>query len=334
MTFSAGWGPAFAGSFIRIVDDRGRRHEWRSPPRRIVSLVPSDTYSLVRLGERDRLIGRTRYCVAPAEEVERIEAVGGTKDADVDRIVALEPEVVVANQEENSRRDIERLDAAGLRVLVSFPRRVADGVAHLARLARLLGHAATPARPSAPVPEGGAPAAPPPPSSSDAARALVAAAYREHAAAEARRRERPPVRAFIPIWMDPLMTVHGDTFISDVLDLVGAQNVFGDRPRRYPLAADLGKAPPLPPERVEGRDLRYPRVTLDEVIARAPDIVLLPDEPHAFTDADAAIFRSLDIPAARRGQVIRCDGKDLMWYGARALEGLSRLRAIIDAARP
>ncbi|WP_437764509.1 helical backbone metal receptor [Sorangium sp. So ce281] len=332
MAFSAGWGPAFAGSFIRIVDDRGRKHEWRSPPRRIVSLVPSDTYSLLRLGARDRLVGRTRYCVAPAEDVEGIELVGGTKDADVDRIAALDPDVVVANQEENSKRDIERLDAAGLRVLVSFPKRVADGVAHLARLARLLGHAA--AKPGAPAPlayvEHGAPGQPPP----AAAREQVAAAYRAHAAAEARRRERPPIRAFVPIWMDPLMTAHGDTFLSDVLDLVGAQNVFEDRPRRYPLAADLGKAPPLPPERVQGRDLRYPRVTLDEVIARAPELVLLPDEPHAFTDADAAIFRSLDIPAARRGHVIRCDGKDLMWYGARALEGLSRLREIVDAARP
>ncbi|WP_437904301.1 helical backbone metal receptor [Sorangium sp. So ce327] len=329
MAFSAGWGAAFAGSFIRIVDDRGRKHEWRSPPRRIVSLVPSDTYSLLRLGARDRLVGRTRYCVAPAEDVEGIELVGGTKDADVDRIAALEPDVVVANQEENSKRDIERLDAAGLRVLVSFPKRVADGVAHLARLARLLGHAA--AKPGAPAPPAeGAPGQPP----QAAARELVAAAYRAHAAAEARRRERPPIRAFVPIWMDPLMTVHGDTFLSDMLDLVGAQNVFEDRPRRYPLAADLGKAPPLPPERVEGRDLRYPRVTLDEVIARAPELVLLPDEPHAFSDADAAIFRSLDIPAARRGHVIRCDGKDLMWYGARALEGLSRLREIVDAARP
>ncbi|WP_437597914.1 helical backbone metal receptor [Sorangium sp. So ce590] len=332
MTFSAGWGQPFAGSFIRIVDDRGRKHEWRTPPRRIVSLVPSDTYSLVRLGARDRLVGRTRYCVAPAEDVEGIELVGGTKDADVDRIAALDPEVVVANQEENSKRDIERLDAAGLRVLVSFPKRVADGVAHLARLARLLGHSAmTAAAAPAAVPERGEPDPSRPPA---AAREQVAAAYRAHAAAEARRRARPPLRAFIPIWMDPLMTVHGDTFISDMLDLAGAQNVFEDRPRRYPLAADLGKAPPLPPERVQGRDVRYPRVTLDEVVARAPDLVLLPDEPHAFTDADAAIFRSLDIPAARRGHVIRCDGKDLMWYGARALEGLNRLREIIDAARP
>jgi ABC-type Fe3+-hydroxamate transport system substrate-binding protein len=325
MLFSTGWGSPFAGSFTRIVDDRGRKHEWRSAPQRIVSLVPSDTYSLIQLGARGRLVGRTRYCVAPAGEVEEIERVGGTKDADVARIAALSPDAVIANQEENSQRDIERLEAAGLRVVVSFPKRVAAGIAHLARLARLLGHAASlPATPK----DGGAATGGP-----AVARDVVAAAYHAHAAAEARRRERPPLRAFIPIWMDPLMTVNGDTFISDMLDLVGAQNVFEDRPRRYPLAADLGKAPPLPPERVAGRDTRYPRVTLDEVVARAPELILLPDEPHAFTAADAEVFRALDVPAARRGQVITCDGKDLMWYGARAVEGLDRLRALIDAAR-
>lgn len=70
-----------------------------------------------------------------------------------------------------------------------------------------------------------------------------------------------------------------------------------------------------------------------EVEARKPDIVLLPDEPHPFTEADADAFRALDIPAAKRGMVVLCDGKDLMWYGARSLEGLERLTALIDAAR-
>jgi ABC-type Fe3+-hydroxamate transport system substrate-binding protein len=129
------------------------------------------------------------------------------------------------------------------------------------------------------------------------------------------------------------MTANGDTFLSDMLDLVGAQNIFQDRPRRYPLAADLGRAPPLPPERVAGRDTRYPRVTLEEVAARAPELILLPDEPHPFTAADAEVFRALDAPAARRGHVVHCDGKDLMWYGARAVEGIERLRALVDAAR-
>lgn len=286
------------------------------PPLRIVSLVPSDTYSLVRLGAKARLVGRTRYCVAPEGEVEDIAVVGGTKDADVDQIIALAPDLVVANQEENTKQDIDRLEAARLRVLVSFPKRVADGFAHLARLAVVLGHAGDASGP---------------------ARDLVARAYRAlHTAStrvEASPSSSPPVRVFVPIWMDPLMTVNGQTFISDVLAFVGAENVFADRERRYPLAADLGGAAPLPPERLGERDVRYPRVTLDEVAARRPDLILLPDEPHLFTEADAEVFRSLDVPAAQRGQVVFCDGKDLMWYGARSVSGLERIAAIIEAAR-
>jgi hypothetical protein len=125
------------------------------------------------------------------------------------------------------------------------------------------------------------------------------------------------------------MTVHSATFISDVLTLVGADNVFADRERRYPLAADQGGAAPLPAERVAGRDIRYPRITLAEVAARAPTLVLLPDEPHPFTEVDAAVFQAL-LPSAT---IAFCDGKDLMWYGARSVEGLDRLRLQVDAAR-
>jgi hypothetical protein len=133
--------------------------------------------------------------------------------------------------------------------------------------------------------------------------------------------------------MHPLMTIHGDTFISDMLDLCGACNVFSDRPRRYPLAADLGRAAPYPPEKVAERDVRYPRVTLDEVTDRAPELVLLPDEPHPFTEQDADVFRALAIPAADRGAVVRTGGKDLCWYGARSIDGIARVRAIVARFR-
>jgi ABC-type Fe3+-hydroxamate transport system substrate-binding protein len=287
----------------RITDDRGTPLGLRAPPARIVSLVPSDTYSLVRLGARARLVGRTRYCVAPAEEVADIPVVGGTKDADVDRIRALAPDLVIANQEENSRPDVQALERHGLRVLVSFPQTVAAGLAHLARLARVLGMGRR----------------------EEPARSVVAGAYAAHRAAEEARKGLSLVRTFVPIWADPLMTVHGATFISDVLSLVGAENVFADRERRYPLAADVAGGRPLPAERIAGRDVRYPRVTLDEVAARSPSLVLLPDEPHPFTEADAAAFRALG-PGVR---VAFCDGKDLMWYGARSVEGLARLRALV-----
>lgn len=293
---------------IKFLDDRQRKYVFPNPPQRIVSLVPSDTYSIIRLGAKDKLVGRTRFCVAPTAEVENIEVIGGTKDVDVQRVIDLEPDLVIANQEENTKSQIERLDNAGISVLVSFPKRFAEGISHLARLAIALGIAESPM-----------------------AKTLIATAYHAHREAEKHRQEKPPVRVFIPIWMDPLMTVHEATFISDTLDLVGGQNIFADRPRRYPLAADLGQAPALTPDRVAGRDTRYPRVTLDEVVARRPDVVLLPDEPHAFSEADADVFRKLDIPAAKSGRIVFCDGKDLMWYGARSFEGLERLRAILSA---
>ncbi len=296
---------------IRLRDDRKRLHHWISAPRRIVSLVPSDTYTLVRLGVGDRLIGRTRYCAEPADYVAGIEIVGGTKDADIGRILDLKPDLIVANQEENSQRDIERLEAEGLAVYVSFPKRFAQGIAHIARLAVLLGLE----------------------KSSPTARALVAGAYRIHTEAQEIRREKKPLRAFVPIWMDPLMTIHGDTFISDMLDLAGAWNIFEDRPRRYPLAADIGDAEELPLQRIGNRDTRYPRISLQEVIERQPDIILLPDEPHAFSEKDAEIFRNLPTPAGQFNRIVFCDGKDLMWYGQRAVEGLPRLRALIDSHR-
>lgn len=300
---------------IRVTDDRQKTLEWVKPPARIVSLVPSDTYSLIKLGARERIVGRTRYCVAPAEQVRDIPEVGGTKDADVQRILDLKPDLVVANQEENARGDIGRLEAAGVRVLLSFPKRVSQGLAHLARLARALGFAR----------------------GEEPAHSVVAEGYRALADAEAASKSAaasPPVRVFLPIWMDPLMTVHGSTFISDVLTLAGADNVFADRERRYPLAADLGRAEPLPPEKVEGRDVRYPRVTIEEVVARAPELVLLPDEPHPFSEQDAEEFRALDLPAAHRRAVVHISGKDLCWYGARSVEGIARLRETIARLRP
>jgi ABC-type Fe3+-hydroxamate transport system substrate-binding protein len=84
---------------------------------------------------------------------------------------------------------------------------------------------------------------------------------------------------------------------------------------------------------VKGRDVRYPRVTLDEVVARAPDVILLPDEPHPFDERDAAVFRALDVPAARHGRVHFVDGKDLCWYSPRMATGVARVARWLAAAR-
>jgi ABC-type Fe3+-hydroxamate transport system substrate-binding protein len=295
---------------LRIQDDMKRELTFGAAPKRIVSLVPSDTYSIAALGCAGALVGRTDYCELPVEVVAKLPSVGGTKNPKVDAICDLSPDLVIANQEENTKGDLEALVARGVKVLVAFPKRAADGLAHLARLARILKVERDPA-----------------------VRALMKRGYEQIREAEEARALSVPLLTFCPIWMDPLMTIHGDTFISDVLDLAGAQNVFVDRQRRYPLAADLGAMKPLSAEKTAGRDTRYPRVTLDEVVARAPELVILPDEPHPFSEADAEVFRALAIPAAARGAVVRTGGKDLCWYGAMTIEGLPRVRALVDRFR-
>jgi ABC-type Fe3+-hydroxamate transport system substrate-binding protein len=283
---------------LRVFDDRKREVLFLRPPQRIVSLVPSDTLNVFALGAGARLVGRTRYCVEPVA-AQALPVVGGTKDVDVEAVAALHPDLVLANQEENSRPHIERLAQLQLPIFVSFPRRVGEGIAHLARLARILGVESEPH-----VVE------------------LLRLGYR----AAAQPPSRPLLRAFVPIWMEPLMTVNAGTFIHDALALAGGENVFADRARRYPLLADLGGEPGNP---AGERDTRYPRVTLDEVRERAPDLLLLPDEPHPFSEQDAATLQRA-LPSAR---VLFCSGRDLCWYGARSIEGIPRLRAQLAASR-
>jgi ABC-type Fe3+-hydroxamate transport system substrate-binding protein len=284
---------------VKVDDDRGRPLSFGTAPRRVVSLVPSDTYTVAAIGCGAALVGRTDYCELPPDLVARLPSVGGTKNPKLEKILALEPDLVLANQEENTKSDLEELARKGILVYVAFPKRAADGLAHVARLAKIFRVERD-------------------------AKDLLKRGY--DALREAEKDVRPRLRAFCPIWMKPLMTLNGDTFISDVLALAGADNVFVDRERKYPLAADLGKGVSID---AVGRDTRYPRVTEEEVVLRDPEIVLLPDEPHPFSEEDAVVFRKL-LP---RAAVVRTSGKDLCWYGARTVEGLPRVRALVDQLR-
>jgi len=291
---------------FRVRDDRGRELVFVQPPRRVVSLVPSETLTLFDLGLGDRLVGRTRYCIEPAGRVDEVAVCGGTKDVDIERVVELAPDLVLCNQEENAREPCEELALRGLPVFVSFPRRVADGIAHVGRLARIFQVQGEPI-----------------------VKELMRRAYRLLDADGAVAAPRPTV--FVPIWLEPLITIGGDTFGSDSLAQAGADNVFSERRVMYPL--ESGFAERGEPSGEEGRDKRYPRIEPAEVEKRAPDIILVPDEPYSFSDADLDMFRGLKTPAATRGAIARCDGKDLFWHGSRSVEGIPRLRQLIDSLR-
>ncbi len=263
---------------------------------RIVSVVPSDTYSLVALGARSRLVGRTRFCVEPPG-LKAIPTVGGTKKLDVKAIVEMKPDLVVANQEENARDDILRLKDAGLRVWLSFPRTIAQGLAAFEGLAQVVGCAGTA--------EGGKWIA--------RARHLL----RPDASSAAPQNHELRPRCFVPIWRKPWMSVNGNTFIGDVIRVLGMHNVCEDWPSEEPAT---------------GRDTRYPVLDVDQIITNQPDVVLLPDEPYPFSETHAAFFRDLPIPASRNGRVLCVSGKDLCWHGAWSIEGIPRLRNVLASS--
>ncbi|MEP7294005.1 MAG: helical backbone metal receptor [Chloroflexota bacterium] len=276
------------------------------PPLTVVSLVPSVTETLFELGVGDRLIAITDYCVYPEVEVARLPKIGGTKNPDVARIIALQPELVIMNQEENRREDAEALRAAGIPVWVTFPRTVRDAFNLLWSIMDVFDE----------------------PKMVERVRAMEwMCDWLE------RIEHEPPCKVFAPVWYDPLMTFNADTYAHDLLHLCGGENVFAERERQFPLKADLGQGEALPADdlRVAGRDTRYPRVTLAEVEAAQPDVILLPSEPFPFDESHLAIFAALDIPAARSGQIHLVDGSLLTWHGTRVARALSELPGLMCA---
>lgn len=249
-------------------------------PSRIVSLVPSLTEALFSLGLGDSVVGVTDWCVHPADALAHLPRLGGTKNPDIASIRALRPELVIANQEENTRSDVRKLEALGIAVWVTYPRTVAEGVALLRELAELGGASAE-------------------------LESIVVPIEARVAAAKAAPPLRP-TRVFCPIWKQPWMAVGADTFIHDLLVLCGGANVFAAREER-----------------------RYPIVRDEEILAAAPEVVLLPDEPYAFGAVDAAELAGWDMPAAHAGRIHLIDGTLVSWYGPRIGPAIDALRALL-----
>lgn len=171
-------------------------------PRRIVSLVPSHTETLHGLGLADRVVGRTRFCIHPEPWASSLPAVGGTKDAKREKILALRPDLVVADKDENPKALVEALEAAGVEVIWSDIETLDDAAAFVTRLAVRCG--------------GPAPA-------------LAAAWQSRLATARASLPRRAAIPVFCPIWFDPWMSFNGLAYSSAMLAEAGLTNVFAAR---------------------------------------------------------------------------------------------------------
>lgn len=250
-----------------VVDDVGTPLASPRAPRRVVSLVPSLTEA-VAVTAPELLVGATKYCTHPADlEVAR---VGGSKYPSVDEILALRPDLVLANAEENRREDAQALRDAGVSVWVTFPRTVAGAVDSLGRMFDAL---------QVPRPD------------------WLAEAQRVWSAPP----PEPRGTHVTVVWRRPWVTVGPDTFASDVLRRLGWLNAFTDP------------------------DQRYPRPGIADIHALQPDLVVLPDEPYAFS-ADDGPESFPGVPCAL------VSGRHLTWYGPSLVDAHAVLARQIPSA--
>lgn len=173
------------------------------PPDRIVSLVPSLTELLFDLGLGHRVVGRTRFCVHPKESVDKVPVIGGTKNPTIEKIRELNPDLVIANREENRKEDVELLEK-GAEVLVTEIDSIDQALFTIHDIGWKCGV-------------------------QEQAKEMI------HNIQEMMKGvpDEPVMTAAYFIWRDPWMSVGHDTYIHSVMNHWKLQNVY-DEKNRYP----------------------------------------------------------------------------------------------------
>ncbi len=199
---------AVAQAEVSVRDDSGTTVRLLQPARRIVSLAPHATENLYAAGARARLVGAVDYSDFPKAAL-ALPRVGGYSRPDLEAVLALKPDLVVAWVSGNPPAVVEKLRALGIPVYLTQPDRLEDIAHGIEKLGRLAGTEA------------------------DAARA--AARFRQRLAAlRGRFAARSSVPLFYQVWHQPLLTVGGGQIISEVIRLCGGENVFANLPGKAP----------------------------------------------------------------------------------------------------
>lgn len=277
---------------LSFTDQLGRTITLDQPPRRIISLVPSQTELLYTLNAN--VIGITKFCIHPDAWFRNKPRIGGTRNIDPDKIAALQPDLLIANKEENDRRQVESL-AAQYPVWVSDVHDLTDALAMIRAVGELVNNPGEAARLADSILK-----------AFDDLRApsrVLRTAYLIWRSTTPSR-GTPPSQDTIPSPNTPLssssaqpsfMAAGGDNFIHDMLRRCGLTNAFADRPR-------------------------YPTISLDDLASC--DLILLSSEPYPFREKDAQQLQSLLPHAAIR----LVDGEFFSWYGSRLLHAARYFR--------
>ena len=241
---------------------------------RIVSLVPSITELLADLGLDDELIGITKFCIHPAHLKQTKTIVGGTKDVHVERVRSIRPDLIIANREENTKDQVELLQSE-FPVHLTDINTLDDAVKMIREIGRITGREST-------------------------AHAMASSIEMEFSKLVKDINSLPRKKVAYLIWKDPLMGAGGNTYINDMLERCGFENVLKNIDR-------------------------YPTITIDYLRNSALDIILLSSEPYPFKQRHVDELAA-DLP----GITIRLvDGEMFSWYGSRMLKAAPYFQRLV-----
>ena len=191
---------ALGHAAISVQDDAGKLVLLARPAQRVISMSPHVTELLFAAGAGARIVGAMNFSDYP-EAAKAIPLIGSNNQIDLERVIALKPDLLIVWQSGNSARQLEQLSRLGVPLFYSEPRKLDDVADSLLRMGQLMGteHIALPA---------------------------AAAFRRKIAALGSKYSRRPPVRVFYQIWDKPLYTLNGQHIVSDALALCGGVNIF------------------------------------------------------------------------------------------------------------
>lgn len=245
-------------------------------PQRIISLVPSITALLFDLGLERETVGITKFCIHPDQWFRQKTRVGGTKNVRIEKITSLQPTLVIANKEENVKEQVEAI-AQQFPVFLTDVHTLDDAKNMIHNIGLLTG---------------------------TQTRAEKIVATITNSFSTLNRQQRPIPAAYL-IWREPYMAAGGDTFINNMMQRAGFQNVFANRNR-------------------------YPEVTLDDITSSGCTCILLSSEPYPFSEKHID-----EISTVCKGKgIYLVDGEMFSWYGSHLMRSAGYFERLLAEIGP
>ncbi len=196
---------------ITVNDDDGKPVTLQKPAQRVVALAPHVTELLFAAGGADKIVGAVTYSDYP-EAAKQIPRVGDNRQVDMERLLAMKPDLLVIWRHGSSERQIEQMRQLGIPMYHSEPKKLDQLADNLEKMGKLLG-------------------------TETAANAAAKELRQKLAALRAQYAARPPVRTFYQVWDKPLYTLNGEHIVTDALKVCGGQNIFAGQKVTAPVVS-------------------------------------------------------------------------------------------------